>query len=233
MKLGLMQPYFLPYIGYWQLMGSVDQYVFYDDVSYIKNGWVNRNRILVNGQPHFLTIPVHLASSYKNINETELMVNSQFGKLIKTVQMAYSKSPNFDAVFPIVDAILSNPDRNLGKFLEKSIRIVAEYLDIRPKFIVSSEFEKDASLHGEDRVLQICNTLGASEYINAIGGMELYNFDRFRERGVSLSFLRTGEISYKQGRGPFVPNLSILDVMMHNSKEDIRKFLSSYTLVSN
>ena len=175
MKLGIMQPYFVPYIGYWQLMNAVDEYVIYDDVNFIKGGWINRNRILVNDQPKYFNVPMLGASSMKHINEVGV-----------------------------------NND---------------------PKLIVSSTLEKDCTLKGQDKVLEICKLLGATEYYNAIGGQELYSFADFRQQGVKLSFLKTEPITYDQFGGEFQPNLSIVDVMMFNSADTVREMLGRYQLV--
>ena len=229
MKLGVMQPYFLPYIGYWQLINAVDKYVIYDDVNFINRGWINRNNILLNKQQFLFTLSLSGASQNKLINE--IAVGEDQTKLIKTFSTAYGKAPFFDKIFPIVKQIFAYNDKNLAKFIGNSIIQITDYLDLKTEFIYSSEIEKDCSLKGQEKIISICNTLQTTEYFNAIGGMELYNKDDFEENGIKLRFLKTQAIEYKQFNNSFLQNLSILDVMMFNSVEEINKILGKYELV--
>lgn len=232
MKLGIMQPYFLPYIGYWQLMNAVDTYVIYDDVNYINRGWVNRNRILIGGKPFYLNVPMRKASQNKKINEIEVDHSGpNLKKNLKTVEMAYKKAPYFSEVFPLFAAMMNSEKIILSEFLEDSIRMICSYLEIETKLMVSSSLEKNNVLKGEDKVLDLCTRLRADQYYNAIGGQKLYSYDAFQERGIELKFLQTDPIEYKQFQNEFQPNLSILDVMMFNSAAEVRRMLMEYTLI--
>lgn len=224
-----MQPYFMPYLGYWQLMAAVDKYVVYDDVNYIKGGWVSRNNILMNGQAHMFTITLNGASPYKHFNEIE--VRDDFVKFRKMLQSCYAKAPYYAEVMPLLEKICNYDDRTLSEFIYNSFRVILEYLDIKTELILSSTIKKDNSLHAADKVKHICHLLGADAYYNAIGGQDLYDVDDFAQDGITLKFLRTGEISYPQYRNTFVPNLSIIDVLMFNGKETTQKVLNEYTLI--
>lgn len=232
MKLGIMQPYFFPYIGYWQLMNAVDKYVIYDDVNFIKGGWINRNRILVNGKPQYFNVQMKGASPFKLINEVEVN-NSEISvnKNLKTIYMAYHKAPNFLKVNLLIEKILKNQTPNLAEYVINSIKSIAEYLNIKTEIIISSKLSKNNELKNQDKVIDICKKLNATDYYNAIGGMELYSFDDFRKNGINLSFLKTNDISYEQFNNEFVPNLSIIDVMMFNSQEEIKAMLNDFTLI--
>ena len=229
MTLGIMQPYFMPYIGYWQLMAAVDTYVVYDDVNYIKGGWVARNNILMDGKPHMFTITLNGASPNKLFNE--ITIRDDFHKFRKMLHSCYARAPYFAEVMPEMDKIFAYENRNLGKFLFHSFQVVLDYLDIDTRLILSSELEKDNTLHGGEKVKHICHLLGADTYINAIGGQHLYDKDDFRQAGIALRFLQTNDISYSQWHYPFVANLSIIDVLMYNGKEGTRNLLKEYTLV--
>ncbi|MCF2628527.1 WbqC family protein [Fusobacterium mortiferum] len=232
MKIGIMQPYFIPYIGYWQLLNAVDKYVIYDDVNYINRGWINRNRILLNGEDKMITLSLKEASQNKLIKEIELVNNKKERmKILKTISQSYQKAPFYDVVYPLIEEILNFEEVNLGKFLENSIRKIAEYLEINTTILISSEIEKDNMLKGKDKILNICKKLRATKYYNAIGGQELYSYEEFKKNGIELNFLKTSEISYIQYRNNFIPNLSILDVMMFNSKKEIKKYLEKYELL--
>jgi hypothetical protein len=229
MKLGIMQPYFLPYIGYWQLMNAVDKYVIYDDVNFIKGGWVNRNNLLMNGKPCLFSIPLSGGSSFKKINEIKILPRPP--ALLKTVIQAYSKAPHFSAVYPLIENIIEYDTPNLALFIANSIRSVARYLDFKTEFMMSSDIEKDNALKGQEKVLAICKSLEASAYYNAIGGQELYSKEVFKGEGIDIHFLKTGSVTYKQFKYDFVPCLSILDVLMFNSIQEIGRILNQYELV--
>lgn len=231
MKLGIMQPYFLPYIGYWQLINAVDCYVIYDDVNYIKGGWINRNKILVNNQPRLITIPLCKSSQNKKINQIEVHKNIVFNNILKTINKFYKKTTYYKSVFPMLREAIEQNESNLAKYLALIIIGVCNYLSINTRIIMSSGIDKDNTLKGQDKVIEICKLLGADQYINAIGGMKLYSKDDFASHGITLSFLKTNDIKYKQYNDSFEPNLSLIDVMMFNSAEDIRAMLQEYTLV--
>lgn len=229
MKLGIMQPYFFPYIGYWQLLNAVDTYVIYDDVAYIKQGWINRNRMLLNGKDFMFSLPLIEASSFKNINQIDIVAGSP--KFLKSIEQAYAKAPYFHQVFPLVYSIINYEDHNLARYVTNSIHRVADYLHISTKLLVSSDIDKNNALKGQDKVLHISEMLGATQYYNAIGGQELYSKEDFSKRNISLVFLKTNPIVYKQFKNDFVPWLSILDVMMFNSVEEIQGMLNNYELL--
>lgn len=233
MKLGIMQPYFMPYIGYWQLMNLVDQYVIYDDVNFIKGGWINRNRILVNGAPKYFNVPMLGSSSNVLINEVRVDHNAAVTrKSLRSIEGAYKKAPYFDIVNPMLEEVLWCGEDNIAKYIEHSFRVICKYLDIRTELIVSSDLDKDTALKGQDKVIAICRLLGATEYYNAIGGRELYSYEAFREHGLQLKFVETKNIVYQQFDNTFQPNLSIIDVMMFNSRDKIREYLEAYTLIT-
>lgn len=233
MKIGIMQPYFIPYIGYWQLMNTVDKYIIYDDVNFIKSGWIYRNRILLNGQIKYFNIPMIGASSNKLINEIGVNNDERLvGKNLRIIKSAYQNAPYYSMVYPLVENILRCGKTNIVEYIVNSFRIICAYLDINTELIISSSLNKDCSLRGQDKVLAICELLGGTEYYNAIGGESLYSYSSFQKRGVKLIFLKTRDIVYKQFDGEFQSNLSIIDVMMFNSREKVQEMLGRYDLIS-
>ena len=229
MTVGIMQPYFMPYIGYWQLMAAVDKYVVFDDVNFIKRGWANRNNILLNGEPYLFSISLNGASQNKLFNEIEIA--DDFEKLKKTLYHSYSKAPYFVETMQLLDEIFEYADKNLARFLYHSFQVILTYLDCKTELIMSSSIEKDNQLKGKDKILDICHALLADRYINAIGGQDLYDRDEFTQNGIELKFLQTNSVPYQQYKNDFVPNLSIIDVLMFNGKEGTIKMLGEYTLV--
>ena len=229
MTLGIMQPYFMPYIGFWQLMAAVDTYVIYDDVNYIKKGWINRNNILVNNDKQMFTISLNGASQNKLINE--ITIADDFTKLRKTIHMAYHKAPYYNEVVALLDKIFSYQSSNLADFIANSIELVCQYLDIQTKIIMSSDIEKDNSLKGQDKILEICKLLNADTYYNAIGGQELYDKSVFEKENIKLCFLKSDIPEYSQYKNAFVPGLSIIDVLMFNSPIEVKQMLTNYKLI--
>ena len=229
MKLGIMQPYFMPYIGYWQLMAAVDTYVIYDDVNFIKKGWINRNNILVNNTKQLFTIALEGASQNKLINE--ISIADDFVKLRKTIAMAYRKAPYYNDTMELLNDIFAFESKNLAKFLENSIRLMAEYLGFKTEILLSSNLDKDNSLKGQEKILDICKCLNADIYYNAIGGQELYDVDKFKANGIDLYFVKTELNDYQQFNNEFVPGLSIIDVLMFNALDEVKDLIKQYTLI--
>jgi len=229
MIIGGNQPYFFPYIGYWQLMNIVDIYVISDSMQYIKRGYINRNNILINGRRHLFTLEVSGVHRRSLINEVKVGRNSR--KILKSIFRAYKKAPYFEEIYPMMKEILSNDEKNLAKYVCYSIERIVQYLDIGTKMIYLSDLQEKTSLKGQDRVIDICKRLNVDRYINSIGGQKLYIKENFLKEGIKLNFIKTGDIEYKQFNNDFIPNLSIIDVMMFNSKEEIKEMLNSYELI--
>lgn len=232
LNLGIMQPYFLPYIGYFQLIEHVDRFVVYDRIKYTKKGWINRNRMLQNGAPVTFSLPLAKAPDHLDVCERVLADSFDPNKFEAQITGAYSKAPEFDAVMPVLAQIIHFKSTNLFDFLFNSLTHVTEHLHIQTEFEVSSDLESDPELLGQDRVLALCQDARATRYTNPIGGTELYDPLAFERRGIDLRFLRTGDIRYSQFNNEFQPALSILDMMMFNPVDTIRGFLESgYTIL--
>lgn len=231
-SLAVMQPYFLPYLGYWQLLHSVDRFVIYDDVNYIKGGWINRNRILIAGEAKHITVPLLGASSYKKIREIELApVAAWADKMIRTVELNYRRTPYFHDVFPVLVDIILCPARNLADYLRHQLTILANYMNITTDIVLTSSVYKNHSLSGQDRVLDICRREGATDYINAIGGKALYDGARFSSFGVDLFFISPELNSYNQTVPGFIPGLSIMDLLMELGPAQVHDHLNAYRLI--
>jgi len=231
MKLDVMQPYFFPYIGYWHLMNAVDKFVIYDDVNYIKQGWINRNIIIENKKANYLTLPLIKPSPNKLINEITIFEPQKSKeKLFKRIYTAYHKAPFYENIKNLLESIILYEETNLSKYLINSIKLINEYLNIETILIISSKLEKSNIKKGQDKIIEICKKLNAVHYINPIGGTKLYSKEEFARHNIKLSFLKTNDVKYKQFGDEFIPNLSIIDVMMFNSREKIEEMLDQYTL---
>lgn len=228
----IMQPYFFPYIGYYQLIAQSDVFVLYDEVQYIRSGWSNRNRILRQCSPHYLTFPLVSADFRLSYRERAYKEGQDSrDQILRSVTEAYKKAAYFDVVYALVAEIMSFPSATVSIFNRNAIAKTAGYLGVDRRIIASSELEPSPKLAGPARVLDICRQLGGTRYVNAIGGQALYDKHQFAEAGMELTFCRTREIKYDQGCKDQFPNLSIIDVMMHNSPQAIQAMLDEYDLV--
>lgn len=224
-----MQPYFLPYIGYYQLINAVDLFVYYDDVNYIKQSWINRNRILLNSSEYLFTLELRGASSFKKIKDIEVGRNRN--KLLNTFYHAYKNAPNFKSIEPLLFSIFRSTEQNLSEYIIQTQQYIVNYLGITTEFLLSSEFEKNDRLKGQDKVIDICKYLGATTYINSIGGQHLYSEYDFNNSGLLLKFLKPIGTIYNQYNNIHIPWLSIIDVLMFNEVDQIKTMLDRYDLL--
>lgn len=223
-----MQPYLFPYLGYFQLINAVDVFIFYDDVNFINRGWINRNRIVINNKANYFTVQLSNASQNKLIKNIEFLDNRK--KILKTIELAYKKAPFFDRVFPIIEECLNYETNKISELAIFSIIKICEYMGMKREFVKSSEkFFQTKGLAKEERLIEICKLSGADTYINAIGGMQLYSKETFYEHGIKLLFLKSKPFEYKQLTKEFIPNLSIIDVLMFNNNFDF--MLNNYELI--
>lgn len=228
-----MQPYIFPYIGYFQLISSVDEFIIYDNIQYTKKGWINRNRILVNNKDQLITLSVKKDSDYLNVVDRELSESwdKDKNKIINVIKSSYSRAPYFKDTFELITQCLNYSERNLFRFIYNSIKLINNYLDIKTSIVISSTVNIDHNLKSQDKVLALCKARNATQYINSIGGTELYNKETFSQRGIKLNFIKSNPIQYKQFNDNFISWLSIIDIMMFNSKEQIKEYLNNYTLI--
>lgn len=233
-KVALMQPYLFPYIGYFQLIHAVDTFIAYDDVQWMKGGWINHNRILVDGRPEYITLPVKQDSHTKNINEREFSANFEADKqaILAKLTESYANAPYFEPALKVVERCFADKNPDAAVFIVNSLRVCCEYMGIKTTIIMSSDIaDKTDGLRAQDRVIDTVKRVGATHYINAIGGQDLYSKSAFAEHAMELSFIKSDLTEYEQFGDAFVPGLSIIDIMMFNSQEDTTRILESFELV--
>jgi hypothetical protein len=235
-SIAVMQPYIFPYLGYFQLINAVDEFVFYDDVNFIKQGWINRNQILNNNKALGFSIPLEKASSFETIQGTKINFNLYAKwkkKFLKTLEQNYYKATYFESIYDLVREIIEEPkSESISELAIRSNVNISNYLGLKTKFKKSSEhFYDSKKLERTERLLNICNKLKAKAYVNALGGQELYNKSDFKASDIDLYFLKPNLKTYKQFSEEFVPGLSIIDILMFNSKEECIELLNDYKLV--
>lgn len=234
MKIAIMQPYLFPYIGYFQLINAVEKFIIYDDVNFIKQGWINRNNILVNGSKYLFLLPIEKISSFKKINETKInlnIYNKSKKKLLKTVEQSYRKAPFYKNTMPLIEKTFELDSKYISDFAKQSITEICSYLEIKTEIVKSSGIYDNGNLKSADRLIDICKKENATQYINPIGGQELYSKQEFETQNIKLNFLKTKELKYRQFKNTFVPNLSIIDLLMFCPKEDAKNMLLKYELI--
>lgn len=234
MKIAIMQPYLFPYLGYFQLIKAVDIFVIYDDVNYIKQGWINRNYLMINCNKYLFSIPISNLSSNKIISKTEIdksKFNKWINDFLKTLNINYRKAPFFDSGIQIVNDCLNKTNfDSISDLNTYAMILISNYLGIKTKIVEHSNCYKNIFLKGTERIIDICLKENARIYINPIGGTELYNKEDFKKRNIELKFIKTKFREYKQLNCKFIPGLSILDIIMHNSPDEIKSMLNEYEL---
>ena len=235
MKLAIMQPYFLPYLGYFQLIDSVEKFIMFDDVNFIKQGWINRNNFLVNNEKHLISLPLKQISSYKLIKDINIdtqRYEKWFDKFKKTLVQSYSKAPYFEDTINLIDSIYRSPKSNLISELNYlAIQQLCKLIGIKTEIQRTAVQYNNKNLSGQERVIDICKRENATAYINAIGGKSLYEKQTFKDYNIVLFFLQSSDIRYRQFNKNFVPSLSIVDALMFNSVNKLDRLIKSYDLV--
>ena len=233
MTLAIMQPYLFPYIGYWQLINAVDTFVIYDNIQFSKRGWFHRNNILVQGKKTLFSIPLKKDSDTLDVVERFVSdeAQKQVNKVLAQIQNSYNKAPYFKDVFPLVESIFLYDEKNLFRYVHNSIIQLCEYLDINTQIIISSTIDINHNLKSQDKVIALNKAMGSTQYINPIGGTELYDVGKFQNENIHLNFLKSEVPEYRQFKEEFIPYLSIIDILMFNSKEEVKRMLEKYELL--
>ncbi|MBC7489554.1 MAG: WbqC family protein [Glaciimonas sp.] len=231
MKVAIMQPYFFPYIGYFQLIAAVDVFILYDNIKYTKKGWINRNRILQNGKSAMVSLPLKKDSDYLDVRERELALGFNRDKLLNQIREAYKHAPYFSQTFALVERIIQFQEKNLFKFLHHSIVKTCEHLGIVTAIKISSHIAIDHNLKNQDKVIALCIAVSGDTYVNAIGGVNLYSEEVFREQSIDLKFIQSLSMNYLQFGEQFVPLLSIIDTLMALGSVNIKHRLKAFSLI--
>lgn len=213
-------------------MAAVDTFVILDDVQFIKGGWIHRNTILLEGKTKPILMPIDHMSQLRLINEHDRVLDAkQIHSQLRLIRHAYQHAPYFADVMPMVERIMKGDERNVAAYLGMLLMEVRDYIGLDTSILCSSDLTNDKSAKREHLVLSICEHLNADHYINPIGGTALYDKTMFAAAGVKLDFIKMDPVTYRQFDDSFTPNLSIIDVLMFNSKPNVRELLNAYTLI--
>lgn len=233
MKIAIMQPYFFPYIGYFNLINACENFIFYDDVNFIKNGWINRNRVLTFGNVKYITVPIENTSSFIKIKDTYIKKDMPWqNKILSCLSQSYKGAAFYAPSMEIIENVLKTSTTNISTLAANSVKICAEYIGIQAKFSFASECFENQHLHGEERIIDICLQENAEEYFNLPGGRNLYDKNNFKNKNITLTFIQPKIWEYNHFTPLFEPALSIIDVMMHNSPEKIRESMTTKSITN-
>jgi len=224
MTISANQPYLLPYLPFWQLIDCADVFLVGDDYAYMKQSWIPRNRILVNGRVQYFRIEIEDQSCHRLISETRILPQV-FPDKLRTLEMAYHKAPCFNEGYALAERIFTCKSLNLRDFLTHSIRQVCNYLYISTPIAFTSGVPGNSKLRFDERIYHFCSYYGADRYVNAIGGKALYSPELFRAHGLQLDFLHSRIQPYPQFGGEPVPGLSVIDAIMFVPRERLRDML--------
>jgi hypothetical protein len=233
MSVAIMQPYFFPYLGYFQLVHAVDHFVFYDDVAFIKKGWINRNQILLQEKPFLFTIPLAKQSQNKSIRETSIAWGNDFpNKWLVQLNAAYKKAPHYEAVMALILEVLAIKSSSMAELASLSVQKTMNYLGIEKRFYQSSDLGlNEYHWNRADRLIEITKYLKSDHYINAKNGQSLYDKSYFSSQSCRLDFLNPSLPYYPQGslkEDQFVAGLSMIDVLMWNDVNACLILLGKY-----
>ncbi|MBS1516787.1 MAG: WbqC family protein [Bacteroidetes bacterium] len=232
MKIAVMQPYFFPYLGYFQLINFVDKFVIFDDVQFINKGRINRNYILHKDKALLFTVPVERPGSGSPINEVKVHNENDWQKkFLKSLHHSYSRAPYFKDIYSMIENLLKQNHELISELAFSGLNAVNRYLEIKTEIVTSSSVYNNSEMKGQNRIIDICKREGADEYINLSGGMKLYSSDNFSREGIKLSFIRSLEINYRQFENEFVQNLSVIDNLMFNSPGEVKSSLSEFEIL--
>lgn len=236
MKLGVMQPYFFPYLGYFDLLHNLDLFIVYDTVQYIKQGWINRNRILHPNKTgwQYIHVPVEKASFYYSYRTPilDVKVSKKPWKQHILGQLAhYEKTaPHASETIDLVKDILAKDETSVSRLNVHILASCAKLLNMNFQYRFCSELaiELDTNCSPEERILELCEYFSADEYVNLPGGVDLYHPEAFESRNIKLTFRQFPPFAYPTGPYDFEPNLSIIDVLMWNRPEDVKRYLDEH-----
>lgn len=231
-SVAIMQPYFFPYIGYFHLIQSVDLFISFDDVNFIKKGWINKNQILAKDIAHPIALPIKQLSQNKKINESFIFEPAESkSSILRMINDSYrKKAPFFEENIQLIQDLLLLEDDNIAVYNSKILRGLAEYLNIETQFKYSSEIPHNKELKGPEKIIELVKSVGSTSYVNAVGGKDLYDKTEFNKQGIELKFIQSSPVVYDQKQSSFVPYLSIIDVLMFTGRAKTIELIQQFSL---
>ncbi len=233
MKIAIMQPYFFPYLGYFDLINNVDLFIVFDSVQHIRRGWIHRNRVLhQNGNDwQYIIAPTEKAHQKASILDIRIIDALPWQERILSQLTHYrNAAPYAEQTIKFVSECLIKDEPSLSRLNTQILKRCTNLLGIKfhYQFCSDLKIKMDPERSAEERILDLCEFLGAKEYINLSGGTDLYHPKAFESRNIKLTFRSLPTFVYPTEPYVFESNLSVIDLLMWNKSEDIKKYLDEY-----
>ncbi len=236
MRIGINQPYFFPYLGYFSLIKHTDRFILLDMVQFTKQGWIQRNRILMPGGGwRYIRIPLRKYSQKDIIKDVRINNSEDWrSEIFKHLGYYSKRAPYFNETVKVVENALDISTDSVAKLNENILKTVCAYLGFPRDISIFSEMDLQIEKPEapDEWPLNICKSLGdVDEYLNLEGGVKFYSKDKFRNAGINIGFIKTNLREYPQMESFFEPGLSIIDVMMFNDPENICRMLDDFIIL--
>jgi len=235
MKVAIMQPYFMPYIGYFQLINAVDEFIIFDTPQFIRHGWIERNNILkLDGESSYIKVP--LVKQSRDTSIKDMIINNSTNwqkKILAQITHYKKKAPYYNDVLTLLDTIFKEQTESIVDLNYKSLKLICNYLDITTPIKIWSEMNLEIEeVNAPDEwALNICKKINATTYINPIGGLSFFDTKKYLTSNIDIKFIKSKEILYNQFDNNFTPWLSIIDILMFNSKNNIKNMLEQVNYI--
>ena len=236
MTLGIMQPYFMPYIGYISLIKHTDRFILFDTVQFIRHGWIERNRMLKQNEGwQYIQVPL-IKQDGRDTLIKDIKINNKEDwkrKILAQIQHYKKVAPYYRRVVALLEDIFANDFEDITTLNKVSLECICKFLGFERNLEIFSQMHLDieAANAPDEWALNICKAIaGATEYINPIGGLSFFDRNKYENAGIKISFQRMEITEYFQKRDVFESGLSILDVMMWNDVDEINRMLDKYVL---
>lgn len=237
MTLGIMQPYFMPYIGYISLIKHTDRFILFDTVQFIRHGWIERNRMLKQNEGwQYIQVPL-IKHDGRDTLIKDIKINNKEDwkrKILAQIQHYKKVTPYYRRVVALLEDIFANDFEDITTLNKVSLECICKYLGFERNLEIFSQMhlDIDAANAPDEWALNICKAIdGTTEYINPIGGLSFFDRNKYENAGIKISFQQMEITQYSQKRDVFEPGLSILDVMMWNDVDEINRMLDKFELV--
>lgn len=221
-KIAILQSNFLPWRGYFSLINSVDEFIFFDEAQYTSGDWRNRNYIKGPSGKILITIPVKKDKLDTRIDKIQISSNFDKEKLLKTIKMCYQKTFFFEEVFDLIQREFNKDYTHLSDLNINLICKICSYLNINKFFLNSSDISKN-NFGKNERLVEICINRDATCYLSGPSAKDYINKKYFDDKNISIHWFRyTDAINYHQPWGNFIGDLSIIDLLFNLGKKTIR-----------
>jgi len=219
LKISIIQPLYLPWLGFFEMVAASDAYVAFDHVKFEPSSWQQRNRIKGPNGPFFITVPVRKTrDGFDRICDKEIEYGEPWVKKhMKSLELSYRKTPYFDRYFPGIRSLMENRFKNIAELNVELIRLLLGFLGIEKQVIRSSGIAlgDDKHLDKNGRLIHLMKAVGATSFYEGASGADFIDRSRFVSEGMEVYFQAYDHPTYPQAHGEFVPYMSVVDLLFN------------------